>query len=188
MKIHEYQAKAILAKFGVPVPRGEVVFKKEDARAAAERVGTPLVVVKAQIHAGGRGKAGGVKLAKSPEEAASLASSILGMTLVTPQTGPEGRVVGRLLIEQGLDIKREIYLSLLVDRAAGAPVFMASAAGGMEIEEVAKEHPEAILRQIIRPETGFQPYHAQTRFRARVFAGTGGRRAAFYAIALPRVS
>jgi succinyl-CoA synthetase beta subunit len=161
MKIHEYQAKAILAKFGVPVPRGEVVFKKEDARAAAERIGTPVVVVKAQIHAGGRGKAGGVKLAKSPDEAASLASNILGMTLVTPQTGPEGRVVRRLLIEQGLDIKREIYLSLLVDRAVGAPVFMASAAGGMEIEEVAKEHPEAILRQIIRPETGFQPYHAR---------------------------
>ncbi|HEX4004291.1 MAG TPA: ADP-forming succinate--CoA ligase subunit beta [Candidatus Acidoferrales bacterium] len=161
MKIHEYQAKAILAEFGVPVPRGEVVFKKEDARAAAERIGTPVVVVKAQIHAGGRGKAGGVKLAKSPDEAASLASSILGMTLVTPQTGPEGRVVRRLLIEQGLDIKREIYLSILVDRAAGAPVFMASAAGGMEIEEVAKEHPEAILRQIISPETGFQPYHAR---------------------------
>jgi succinyl-CoA synthetase beta subunit len=161
MKIHEYQAKAILAKFGVPVPRGEVVFKKEEARAAAERIGTPVVVVKAQIHAGGRGKAGGVKLAKSSDEAASLASSILGMTLVTPQTGPEGRVVRRLLIEQGLDIKREIYLSLLVDRAAGAPVFMASAAGGMEIEEVAKEHPEAILRQIIRPETGFQSYHAR---------------------------
>jgi succinyl-CoA synthetase beta subunit len=120
-----------------------------------------VVVVKAQIHAGGRGKAGGVKLAKSPDEAASLASNILGITLVTPQTGPEGRVVRRLLIEQGLDIKREIYLSLLVDRAAGAPVFMASAAGGMEIEEVAKEHPEAILRQIIRPETGFQPYHAR---------------------------
>jgi len=161
MKIHEYQAKAILAKFGVPVPRGEVVFKKEDARAAAQRLGTPVVVVKAQIHAGGRGKAGGVKLAKSPDEAASLASSILGMTLVTPQTGPEGRVVRRLLIEEGLDIKREIYLSILVDRAVGAPVFMASAAGGMEIEEVAKEHPEAILRQIIRPETGFHPYHAR---------------------------
>jgi len=161
MKIHEYQAKAILAKFGVPVPRGEVVFKIEDARAASQRIGTPVVVVKAQIHAGGRGKAGGVKLAKSPDEAASLAGSILGMTLVTPQTGPEGRVVRRLLIEQGLDIKREIYLSLLVDRAAGAPVFMASAAGGMEIEEVAKEHPEAILRQVIRPETGFQPYHAR---------------------------
>ena len=161
MKIHEYQAKAILAKFGVPVPRGEVVFKKEDSRAVAQRLGTPVVVVKAQIHAGGRGKAGGVKLAKSPDEAASLASSILGMTLVTPQTGPEGRVVRRLLIEEGLDIKREIYLSILVDRAVGAPVFMASSAGGMEIEEVAKEHPEAILRQIIRPETGFQPYHAR---------------------------
>jgi len=161
MKIHEYQAKAILAKFGVPVPRGEVVFKKEDARAAAQRLGTPVVVVKAQIHAGGRGKAGGVKLAKSPDEAASLASSILGMTLVTPQTGPEGRVVRRLLIEEGLDIKREIYLSILVDRAVGAPVFMASAAGGMEIEEVAKEHPEAILRQTIYPETGFQPFHAR---------------------------
>jgi succinyl-CoA synthetase beta subunit len=161
MKIHEYQAKAILAKFGVPVPRGEVISKKEDARAVAKRLGTPVVVVKAQIHAGGRGKAGGVKLAKSADEAASLADSILGMTLVTPQTGPEGRVVRRLLIEEGLDIKREIYLSLLVDRAVGAPVFMASAAGGMEIEEVAKEHPEAILRQTIRPETGFQPYHAR---------------------------
>jgi succinyl-CoA synthetase beta subunit len=161
MKIHEYQAKAILGKFGVPVPRGEVVFKKEDARGVAQRLGTPVAVVKAQIHAGGRGKAGGVKLAKSPDEAASLAGSILGMTLVTPQTGPEGRVVRRLLIEEGLDIKREIYLSILVDRAVGAPVFMASAAGGMEIEEVAKEHPEAILRQTIRPETGFQPYHAR---------------------------
>ncbi|MGC2416898.1 MAG: ADP-forming succinate--CoA ligase subunit beta [Candidatus Acidiferrales bacterium] len=161
MKIHEYQAKAILAKFGVPVPRGEVISKKEDARAVAKRLGTPVVVVKAQIHAGGRGKAGGVKLAKSADEAASLADSILGMTLVTPQTGPEGRVVRRLLIEEGLDIKREIYLSILVDRAVGAPVFMASAAGGMEIEAVAKEHPEAILRQTIRPETGFQPYHAR---------------------------
>jgi len=161
MKIHEYQAKAILAKFGVPVPRGEAVFKKEDARAAAHRLGTPVVVVKAQIHAGGRGKAGGVKLAKSPEEAAALAESILGMTLVTPQTGPEGRVVRRLLIEEGLDIKRELYLSILIDRATGAPVFMASAAGGMEIEEVAKENLEAILRQTIRPETGFEPYHAR---------------------------
>ena len=161
MKIHEYQAKAILAKFGVPVPRGEVISKKEDARAVAKRLGTPVVVVKAQIHAGGRGKAGGVKLAKSADEAASLADSILGMTLVTPQTGPEGRVVRRLLIEEGLDIKRELYLSILVDRSVGAPVFMASAAGGMEIEEVAKEHPEAILRQAIRPETGFQPYHAR---------------------------
>jgi succinyl-CoA synthetase beta subunit len=161
MKIHEYQAKAILAKFGVPVPRGEVIFKADEARAAAARLGTRVVVVKAQIHAGGRGKAGGVKIAKSPDEAASFAESMLGMTLVTPQTGPEGRIVRRLLIEEGLDIKREIYLSILVDRAAGAPVIMASAAGGMEIEEVAKERPEAILRETIRPETDFEPYHAR---------------------------
>ncbi|MGC1659917.1 MAG: ADP-forming succinate--CoA ligase subunit beta [Candidatus Acidiferrales bacterium] len=161
MKIHEYQAKAILAKFGVPVPRGEVVFNKEEAHAAAERLGTGVVVVKAQIHAGGRGKAGGVKLAKSPAEAATLAGQILGMKLVTPQTGPEGRIVRRLLIEEGLDIKRELYISLLVDRATGTPIFMASAAGGMEIEEVAKDNPEAILREPIQPETGFQPFHAR---------------------------
>jgi succinyl-CoA synthetase beta subunit len=162
MKIHEYQAKAILAKFGVPVPRGEVVFKKGEAWAAAERLGTPVVVVKAQIHAGGRGKAGGVKVAKSVEEAATFAERMLGMKLVTAQTGPEGRIVRRVLVEEGLDIKRELYLSVLVDRAAGAPVFMASAAGGMEIEQVAKDHPEAILRETIRPETGFQAYHART--------------------------
>jgi succinyl-CoA synthetase beta subunit len=161
MKIHEYQAKAILAKFGVPVPRGEAVFKADDARAVAQRLGTKVVVVKAQIHAGGRGKAGGVKLAKSPHEAASLAEKILGMKLVTPQTGPEGRIVRRLLVEEGLDIKRELYLSILIDRATGAPVFMASAAGGMEIEEVAKTNPEAILRESIEPATGMQPYHAR---------------------------
>ena len=161
MKIHEYQAKAILAKFGVPVPRGEVAFTKEDARAVAERLGTKVVVVKAQIHAGGRGKAGGVKLARSVEESASLAERILGMKLVTPQTGEEGRIVRRLLIEEGLDIKRELYMSILVDRVAGAPVFMASASGGMEIEEVAKTNPEAILRETIHPATGMQPYHAR---------------------------
>ncbi|MFZ0737289.1 MAG: ADP-forming succinate--CoA ligase subunit beta [Candidatus Acidiferrales bacterium] len=158
MKIHEYQAKAILAKFGVPTPRGEVVFKKEEAEGVAKRLGTPVVVVKAQIHAGGRGKGGGVKLAKSPQQAAELAGQILGMKLVTPQTGPEGRIVRRLLIEEGLDIKRELYLSILVDRVAEAPVFMASAAGGMEIEEVAKENPEAILRETIHPAAGLQPY------------------------------
>jgi succinyl-CoA synthetase beta subunit len=161
MKIHEYQAKAILAKFGVPVPHGEVIFKAEDARAVAQRLGTKVVVVKAQIHAGGRGKAGGVKLAKSTDEAASLAEKILGMKLVTPQTGEEGRIVRRLLIEEGLDIKRELYLSFLVDRTVAAPVFMASAAGGMEIEEVAKTNPEAILRETIHPSTGMQPYHAR---------------------------
>jgi len=161
MKIHEYQAKAILAKFGVPVPRGEVVLKKDEARAVAERLGTRVVVVKAQIHAGGRGKGGGVKLAKSPDEAATLAEQILGMKLVTPQTGEEGRIVRRLLIEEGLDIKRELYLGVLVDRTVGAPIFMASAAGGMEIEEVAKDRPEAILREVIDPATGFQPYQAR---------------------------
>lgn len=161
MKIHEYQAKAILAKFGVPVPQGEVAFTKEDARAVAGRLGTKIVVVKAQIHAGGRGKAGGVKLAKSVDEAQSLADRILGMKLVTPQTGEEGRVVRRLLIEEGLDIKRELYISILVDRASGLPVFMASASGGMEIEEVAKTNPEAILREPIQPAIGVQPYHAR---------------------------
>lgn len=161
MKIHEYQAKVLLARFGVPVPRGEVAFRPDEVRAVAERLGTPVVVVKAQIHAGGRGKAGGVKLAKSADEAAALAERMLGMKLVTPQTGEEGRIVRRLLIEEGLDIKRELYLSILVDRAAGAPVFMASAAGGMEIEEIAKERPEAILRETIDPVTGFRPYHAR---------------------------
>ena len=161
MKIHEYQAKAIMAKFAVPVPRGEVVFQKGEARAVAERLGTPVVVVKAQIHAGGRGKAGGVKLARSAGEVAEVAERMLGMKLVTAQTGEEGRIVRRLLIEEGLDIQRELYLSILVDRAVGAAVFMASSAGGMEIEEVAKERPEAILRETIDPATGFQPYHAR---------------------------
>jgi len=161
MKIHEYQAKAILARYGVPTPRGEVAFTKEQARAAAERLGVPVVVVKAQIHAGGRGKAGGVKLARSVDEAAELAGKMLGMKLVTPQTGPAGRIVKRLLIEEGLDIKRELYLGLVIDRVAAAPVFMASAAGGVEIEEVARENPGAILRETIHPAAGLQPYQAR---------------------------
>jgi succinyl-CoA synthetase beta subunit len=161
MKIHEYQAKAILARYGVTTPRGEVAFTKEEAREAAQRLKAPVVVVKAQIHAGGRGKAGGVKLARSADEAAEHASNILGMTLVTPQTGPQGRVVRRLLVEEGLDIKRELYLGLLVDRETGRPVFMASSAGGMEIEEVAKDNPSAILREQIHPAVGLQPYQAR---------------------------
>jgi succinyl-CoA synthetase beta subunit len=161
MKIHEYQAKAILARYGVTTPRGEVAFTKEEAREAAQRLKSPVVVVKAQIHAGGRGKAGGVKLARSADEAAEHASNILGMTLVTPQTGPQGRVVRRLLVEEGLDIKRELYLGLLVDRETGRPVFMASSAGGMEIEEVAKDNPGAILREQIHPAVGLQPYQAR---------------------------
>jgi len=161
MKIHEYQAKEILARYGVPVPRGEVCFSKKDARAIAQKLGSPVTVVKAQIHAGGRGKGGGVKIAKSPDQAEHLADQILGMKLVTPQTGPEGRIVRRLLIEEGLDIKKELYLSILVDRGAGAPVFMASAAGGMEIEEVAHKNPQAILREPINPAVGMQPYQAR---------------------------
>ncbi len=161
MKIHEYQAKAILARYGVPMPRGDVAFTKEEARAVAARLGTPVVVVKAQIHAGGRGKGGGVKLARSAEEAAELAGRMLGMKLVTPQTGPAGRVVKRLLIEEGLDIKRELYLGLVIDRTVAAPVFMASAAGGVEIEEVARENPGAILRETLHPAVGLQPYQAR---------------------------
>src|SRR6202049_1772826 len=154
MKIHEYQAKEILRRFGVPTPRGEMVTSAEDARKVAQKLGVPVVVVKAQIHAGGRGKGGGVKLARSADEAAQLASKILGMNLITPQTGPGGRIVRRLLIEEGLDIKRELYLSILVDRAV-------EARGGMEIEEVAKENPAAILRETIRPAVGLQPYVAR---------------------------
>jgi succinyl-CoA synthetase beta subunit len=161
MKIHEYQAKEIFRRFGVPTPRGEMVTTPDQARAVAERLGTKVVVVKAQIHAGGRGKAGGVKLAKSPAEAGELAKAMLGMKLVTPQTGPGGRIVRRLLIEEGLDIKRELYLSILVDRTVAAPVVMASAAGGVEIEEVAHKTPEAILRETITPAAGLQPYQAR---------------------------
>jgi len=161
MKIHEYQAKEILRRFGVPTPRGEMVTTPEAAKEVAKKLGTPVAVVKAQIHAGGRGKGGGVKLALSVDEAGDLAKKILGMTLVTPQTGPQGRLVKRLLVEEGLDIKRELYLSILVDRAVEAPVIMASAAGGMEIEEVARENPVAILRETIRPATGLQPYQVR---------------------------
>jgi succinyl-CoA synthetase beta subunit len=161
MKIHEYQAKAILARYGVTTPRGDVAFSKEEAREAARRLKSQVCVVKAQIHAGGRGKGGGVKLARSADEAAEIASQILGMNLVTAQTGPQGRIVKRLLIEEGLDIKRELYLGLLIDRETGRPVFMASSSGGMEIEQVAKENPGAILREHIHPAVGLQPYQAR---------------------------
>ena len=161
MKIHEYQAKSVLARFGVPVPRGEVIFNAAEAASVAERLGGSVVVVKAQIHAGGRGKGGGVKLAKSPDEAERIAKQMIGMTLVTHQTGPEGRKVGRVLIEEGVQIERELYLSMLIDRAAGQPVVIASAAGGMDIEEVAATHPEKILREHIDPATGVIPFQAR---------------------------
>ena len=160
MKIHEYQAKQIFARFGVPVPRGEVAETPEQARAAAERLGG-TVVVKAQIHAGGRGKGGGVKLAHSAVEGERLAREMLGSKLVTPQTGPEGRVVKRVLVEEGLAIARELYLSVLVDRATGRPVFMASREGGVEIEIVAAEHPEQILKEYVDPAVGFQLFQAR---------------------------
>src|SRR5690242_8851303 len=146
MKIHEYQAKEILKKFGVPVPRGEVADKPEEAAEIAARLGG-RVVVKAQIHAGGRGKGGGVKLASGPEEAGAIASKILGMQLITHQTGPEGRKVHRVLVEETLPIKKELYAGLVIDRVQGCPVFMASTEGGMEIEEVAAKHPEKILKE-----------------------------------------
>ena len=161
MKIHEYQAKAILAKYGVPVPRGEVAFNSADAGAIARRLGGSVVVVKAQIHAGGRGKGGGVKLAKSPEQAEQLAREMIGMTLVTHQTGPDGRVVGRVLIEEGLQMTRELYLSVVLDRAAGKPVIMASSAGGMDIEEVAASTPEKIVKVHIEPGVGLVPFEAR---------------------------
>ena len=161
MKIHEYQAKEIFRRFGVPTPRGEMVTTPDKAREVAKKLGTPVVVVKAQIHAGGPRQGRWRQAGALPEEAGELASKILGMNLVTPQTGPGGRLVRRLLVEEGLDIKRELYLSILVDRAVEAPVIMASTAGGMEIEEVARENPAAILREAIRPATGLQPYHAR---------------------------
>ncbi len=160
MKIHEYQAKTILAKYDVPVPRGEVAFTVAEAEAVAKKLGGS-VVVKAQIHAGGRGKGGGVKIAKNSDEAALIAEHILGMTLVTHQTGPEGRLVQRLLVEETLPIERELYLGIVLDRVTGKMIFMASAAGGMEIEEVAAHTPEAILKEELIPGYGLTPYQGR---------------------------
>jgi succinyl-CoA synthetase beta subunit len=159
MKIHEYQAKAILAKYNVPVPRGEVAFTIDEAEAAAKKLGGS-VVVKAQIHAGGRGKGGGVKVVKN-EEARSTAEKIFGMTLVTHQTGPEGRVVQRILIEETLPIDKELYLGIVLDRTTGKMVFMASQFGGMDIEEVAAKKPRSILKETLEPGYGLQPYQAR---------------------------
>jgi succinyl-CoA synthetase beta subunit len=161
MKIHEYQGKELLRKFGVPVPRGIVARSPEEAYQAAKELGTEVVVVKAQIHAGGRGKGGGVKLAKSPEEAREIARQMLGMKLVTHQTGPEGREVRVLLIEEGLPIDKEFYLGIVLDRASGRPVFMASEAGGMDIEEVAAKTPEKILKETVDPAVGFRAFQAR---------------------------
>lgn len=160
MKIHEYQAKGVLRRYNVPVPRGEVAFTPGEARRVAEKLGG-RVVVKAQIHAGGRGKGGGVKLADNPEHAARLAEQIIGMTLVTHQTGPEGRLVKRVLVEETLPIDRELYLGIVLDRKLERPVLMASSAGGMDIEEVAATTPELILRETIEPGIGLMPHQAR---------------------------
>ncbi len=160
MKIHEYQAKAILDRYKVRIPRGEVTSDPSEARQIAERLGG-TVVVKAQIHAGGRGKGGGVKLARSPEETEQLAREIIGMQLVTHQTGPEGSKVETVLVEEGLDIRKELYLGIVIDRQVGLPVFMASTEGGMDIEEVAASTPERILKEWIQPGLGLQPYQAR---------------------------
>jgi succinyl-CoA synthetase beta subunit len=160
MKIHEFQAKYILSKFGVPIPKGEVAETPGQAREIANKIG-PRVVVKAQVHAGGRGKGGGVKLANNPEEAEKLADEILGMNLVTHQTGPEGKLVKRVLVEEALDIDRELYIGIVIDRATESPVVMASPEGGMEIEKVAAETPELIFKEYINSATGFGGFQAR---------------------------
>jgi len=161
MKIHEYQGKELLQKFQVPVPLGGVAETPEEARQVAETLGAGPFVVKAQIHAGGRGKGGGIKPAAIPEKVEQVAGQILGMTLVTPQTGPEGRLVEKVLVEQAQDISQELYLGIVVDRSLGRPVIMMSAAGGMEIEEVAARTPEAIVKEAVAPAVGLMPYQAR---------------------------
>jgi succinyl-CoA synthetase beta subunit len=161
MNIHEYQAKGLMSKFGVAVPRGTVAYTPEEAEAGARNLGGTVWAVKAQIHAGGRGKAGGVKIAKSPEDVRQLAQKMLGMTLVTKQTGPQGRIVKRIYVEAGCDIRRELYLGMLIDRATSRVTVMASAEGGVEIEEVAAKSPEKILKVVIDPVTGLMPHHAR---------------------------
>jgi succinyl-CoA synthetase beta subunit len=161
MKIHEYQAKDLLKQFNVPVPQGNVATTSREARQVAEELADGPFVVKAQIHAGGRGKGGGIKVAATLEEVEQMADQILGMTLVTPQTGPEGKVVNKVLVEQAQDIAQELYLGMVVDRASGKPVIMMSAEGGMEIEEVAARTPERIFKEAVDPAAGFFPYQAR---------------------------
>jgi succinyl-CoA synthetase beta subunit len=158
MKIHEYQAKEIFRKYGVAVPKGLLASTPDEAEQAAKELGTPIIVVKAQIHAGGRGKGGGVKLAKSPAEAKELAAKMLGSRLITHQTGPEGSVVRKVYVEEGLAIAKELYLGMTLDRETARVTIMASAEGGVEIEEVAKNHPERIVREAVDPATGFMAY------------------------------
>ena len=175
MKVHEYQAKEILRRYGVPTPRGIVADNADAARAAAKELGG-RVVVKAQIHAGGRGKGGGVKLAKDPDEAADLTKKMIGMTLVTHQTGPEGRVVGKVLIEEALNIDKELYVGITLDRRIGMPVVMASKQGGMEIEEVAQRDPSAIHREPIDGVLGALPFQARAVANALGLTGDASKK------------
>jgi len=161
MKVHEYQAKEIFKEYGIPVPKGGLATTPQEARKVAEEIGGDLWVVKAQIHAGGRGKAGGVKLARSLDEVEKVADQILGMTLVTHQTGPEGKVVRKVLVEQGLNIEKELYLGMVIDRSSECPAMMASTEGGVEIEKVAAETPEKIIKAFIDPALGMMPFYAR---------------------------
>jgi succinyl-CoA synthetase beta subunit len=161
MNIHEYQAKGLLSQYGIPVPRGKFVASKEEAQGWVDELSSPAYVVKAQIHAGGRGKAGGVKLTRNRNEVSALVEELLGKVLVTHQTGPEGRQVRRLLVEEGLAIQQELYLGLLVDGSSGCPVFIASGSGGMEIEEIAAHSPEKILKVAVDPAGGYQSFHGR---------------------------
>ena len=183
MKIHEYQAKEILRRHGAVVPQGRVIGKPDEARSICEELGGKCVV-KAQIHAGGRGKGGGVKVASSPDEANRLADEILGMRLVTHQTGPEGQEVKKVLLEEALDIDRELYLAVTLDRAAGCPVIMASKSGGMDIEEVAEKDPEAILRTHVDPHLGLLPFQARSVASGLGLTGKTARQAAGMVTAL----
>jgi len=160
MKIHEFQAKEILKGYGVPVPKGRVAETSEEARKIAEEIGAKSIVVKAQIHAGGRGKGGGVRVVRSPQEAEKAAKEILGMKLITPQTGPAGRIVRKVLIEEGVNIKEELYLGVVIDRSQASPVIMASREGGVEIEKVAAEAPEKIIKEWVDPSVGLRPFQA----------------------------
>jgi succinyl-CoA synthetase beta subunit len=185
MKVHEYQAKAILAKAGVAVPRGEVTDSPSEAREIARRLGGRSVV-KAQIHAGGRGKGGGVKLAKDPDEAYEHAQKILGMTLITPQTGPAGRVVHKVLLEEAVEIARELYLGITLDRSLGLPVVMASRAGGMDIEEVAAKDPGALVKQTLDPALGLFPFQARALAFALGLSGDSFKKGVSFIEALAR--
>lgn len=184
MKIHEYQAKEILRKYNVPVPQGIPAFSPKQAVAAAKKIGGKLWVIKAQIHAGGRGKGGGVKIAKSIEEVETISKQLLGMTLITHQTGPEGRVVKRLLVEQGINIDRELYLGITMDRALSRNVVMVSTEGGVEIEKVAEETPEKIIKETIDPAVGLQAYQARNLAFALGLSGSQFKNAVKFLMSL----